>query len=429
MMRDSLAIGLHYCAKRMSLARLKHPIDVKRLQDNRLRDLMLNAAKSFGFYAPWASKPFADWPIVDKALHLENFAGMNEAGLSRELAWEIAEAALKSSNGSGRYLNYTIGTSTGTSGQRGLFMISDHERRLWLASILARCLPEFPPSRHRVALLLATGNALYETSKAARRLRFEFFDLRKGLDVHVDALERYQPDILIGSPQAISTLAARQVKLPLAHVFTGGEVLDELHALQIENWFGLKPRSIYQATEGFLGVSCQHGSIHLNEDDMIFEEEPVEGQVGHFTPVITDLRRRSQAMIRYRLNDILVERPEPCPCGCPLKALQRIDGRMDDVVRLPGRTGGRVISIMPEALRATVLDAARSIQDFRIVQRSPNHLLLCIKGDGWQLARAGLLAYFARLQVHQDVTIDIETDIREEFQHKMRRVLVKTDAG
>lgn len=88
-----------------------------------------------------------------------------------------------------------------------------------------------------------------------------------------------------------------------------------------------------------------------------------------------------------------------------------------------------MISIMPEALRATVLDAARSIQDFRIVQRSPNHLLLCIKGDGWQLARAGLLAYFARLQVHQDVTIDIETDIREEFQHKMRRVLVKTDAG
>lgn len=47
--------------------------------------------------------------------------------------------------------------------------------------------------------------------------------------------------------------------------------------------------------------------------------------------MVTDLERKAQPIIRYRLNDILVERKEPCGCGSPFLALEKIEGREDDV--------------------------------------------------------------------------------------------------
>jgi hypothetical protein len=134
--------------------------------------------------------------------------------------------------------------------------------------------------------------------------------------------------------------------------------------MQSERWFGFCPRSIYHATGGFFGVACEHGHIHLNEDDLLFEEETIAGRPDHFLPVITDLRRRSQAIIRYRLNDVLVKLPDQCACGPPLIALQRIEGRCDDVMSFKSVSGDGLIRVMPEALRAVVLDAVRSIGDF-----------------------------------------------------------------
>ena len=37
----------------------------------------------------------------------------------------------------------------------------------------------------------------------------------------------------------------------------------------------------------------------------------------------------AQAMIRYRLNDILAPSREKCACGSPLLALERVEGRCD----------------------------------------------------------------------------------------------------
>ena len=37
-----------------------------------------------------------------------------------------------------------------------------------------------------------------------------------------------------------------------------------------------------------------------------------------FYPIITDFKRTSQPIYRYRLNDILVEEKSPCPCGSVL---------------------------------------------------------------------------------------------------------------
>ena len=426
MMRDKLDILAAYAAKRLTLWQLSSRAQLQRRQARLLRALMRHAGKVFPFYQPFANLPFAQWPVIDKSVMLESFESMNVLGLSRERAWEAAEEALFRDNSSARVNGHTLGTSTGTSGQRGLFIISDHERRLWLGSILARCLPDFPFTRHRVALLLATGNGLYETSSESGRLQFAFFDLRKGLSCHSARLQAFAPDVLIGAPSALAELARLGVALPLRHVFTGGEVLDTLQARQITAGFDVAPRPIYQATEGFLGVACAHGSIHLNEDDLLIEEEPVAGQSGHFVPVITDLRRRAQAMIRYRLMDVLVKRDTPCPCGSCLLALSRVEGRMDDVVRLPAALGGR-IAIMPEVLRATLLDADRSVRDFRLVQTGEVALVLSLPFDTSEATQQAVLtALQAALQRHgakNDVSVSLHLGLPPlPPGHKLRRI-------
>ena len=70
---------------------------------------------------------------------------------------------------------------------------------------------------------------------------------------------------------------------------------------------------VYQATEGFLACTCSAGNLHLNEDIILWKNTTWMTDV--FYPVITDFKRSSQPVYRYQLNDILVENPEPCPCG------------------------------------------------------------------------------------------------------------------
>lgn len=73
---------------------------------------------------------------------------------------------------------------------------------------------------------------------------------------------------------------------------------------------------IYMATEGLLAVTCRDGTLHLCEDSVKFEFEPVgEGLV---SPLVTAFRRQAQIMARYRLNDLLRLSTSPCRCGSPL---------------------------------------------------------------------------------------------------------------
>jgi putative adenylate-forming enzyme len=425
-MIEKLKILNAFVTKRWVLKHLRCREDVEKRQRYLLKGLMAHANRNIPFYSKFSKSDFNSWPIIDKAIMMREFGLMNSHGLSRESAWDVAESGLRSANSSATIGNLTIGTSTGTSGQRGLFVVSSHERSLWLGSILARCLPDFPWVKHHVAVMLATGNDLYQTASASGRLAFSFFDLKQGLECHASALQDFAPDVLIAPPKAVRALADASVRLKLKHIFTGGEVLEPLDAMPIAHWFGVRPRSIYQATEGFLGVACEHGHIHLNEDDMLFEEEAITGHPGHFLPIITDLRRRSQAMIRYRLNDVLVKLLDRCACGSPFIALQRIEGRCDDVLSFKSASGESLIRVMPEALRAVILDADRSVGDFRLVQTAQNILELELTFASTERSaervKSDLLSHLIKMGVNAKIEINISFGINVIHAQKLRRI-------
>jgi phenylacetate-coenzyme A ligase PaaK-like adenylate-forming protein len=96
------------------------------------------------------------------------------------------------------------------------------------------------------------------------------------------------------------------------------------------------------------------------------------------SPIISDFTRQTQVMARYRMNDLLRLKAEPCACGSPLRAVAEIVGRCDDVFELPGASEDGTVLVTPDVLRNAILDADRRITDFRLVQNGRDTLRLLL---------------------------------------------------
>jgi putative adenylate-forming enzyme len=370
--KNLIRLFSRFYASKAVLRRLKTRTDIAAFQDQALKAWMKDQAQHLSYFKRYAQQPLNEWPGMDKQTLMSSFGRYNRAGISTGKAWAIFDGRVRARKG------LHVGGSTGTSGNRGLYVITDEERMDWLGVMLAKTLPGFPLQQARIALMLPNVSPLYRLPGFGP-LSFRFYDLHRDLGVLRHELEAQGPDTLIAPPKTLVWLARAGARLPLKRLFAGAEVLDPADRAVIEAHFGLTVRDIYMATEGLLGVACEHGTLHLCEDTVKFAFEPVAG-TDLVNPVITDFTRRTQAMVRYRMNDLLRLSDAPCPCGSPLQAVAAIEGRVDDVFELPDAEGVPQ-AVMPDVLRNTVIDASRTISDFRLQQVRPDHLLLTLPDD------------------------------------------------
>ncbi len=282
----------------------------------------------------FAGQPLDHCPVVDIADYRARFADYNRYGLSLE---DATKAALASEAGRPTSLpqGLSAGLSTGTSSAtRGVFLTTPAERAGYVGQVLAKLLPPADWSTtKRVALCLRAGNDLYHTVDVAG-LQLRFIPLSLDHDAIVRSLCDERPDIVIAPPQVLLSLAVRAPHFRCRRLYYGAEPLNDVERAFITAQLGLRPDPIYQATEGFLGAPCRLGTLHLNEDSLIVEHEPLDDK-GRFRPIVTDLRRRSQAVVRLRLDDVL--HATTCACGSPLQAVKPVAGRVGDMWRLGKR--------------------------------------------------------------------------------------------
>lgn len=377
--------------------------DLERRQNRRIARWMAEALPGIPYYSRFGARRLEDLPIVDKSVLMADFGVFNCAGIDGETGWRIFFGKDRAPAG------FHVGASTGTSGNRGLYVISDAERYEWLGVLLAKALPRYPFEGARIALVLPQVSALYSATNRAPRLSLRFFDLKAGLETLAPAICDWKPDTLIAPPKVLRWLAERTPPAGVKRLFSGAEVLDAPDRAIIERVFKVPVREIYMATEGLLGVACEHGTIHLLEDALHFELEPV-GTDGLVSPIITDFTRTTQIMARYRMNDLLRLRERPCPCGSPLRAVAEIVGRADDILLLPAIDGSRLVEVTPDILRNVILDCDGRITDFRLVQVGPDRLTLSLPeplsdlGPGVCAAIEGL---FARLGIRAVIDFDV----------------------
>jgi putative adenylate-forming enzyme len=214
-------------------------------------------------------------------------------------------------------------------------------------------------------------------------LKFEFFDLLDDLASHVTRLNNLQPSFLVAQPSMLLDLAHQIEKgLLTIHpekIISVAEVLYPEDKAYLERIFGQNIHQVYQCTEGFLASTCAEGVLHFHEDFLIIEKKYLDESKTRFHPIITDLKRFSQPIVRYELNDIIHELND-CPCGQKTIAIAKIEGRSDDVL-LFENSEGLAVKIYPDFFRRAIILSDESIHHYLLVQRSDTLIELYVNGD------------------------------------------------
>ena len=218
------------------------------------------------------------------------------------------------------------------------------------------------------------SNCSLYRSISSRRFQFKFFDLLQPMEDHIQRVTQLRPTILAAPPGVLSQLAA----LPNAHetmaaprvLLSVADVLDDSEAAKIIEGFRQPVGQLYQATEGFLAATCPHGTLHWNEDAIAIQKHWLDDAKTRYSPIITDFRRTSQPIVRFRLNDVILPHPsaEPCPCGSAYETIGKIEGRQDDVLFLPRIDGSGWVSVYPDFVRRTVIFAVADQVDYTVCQ-------------------------------------------------------------
>ena len=391
--------------------------DITRFQEQRIALWLRRSVWTVPACGDYRGQPLAALPVIDKAVLMANFDRFNRLGMAAEEGWAHFR-------GHTAPPGHFVGASTGTSGNRGLYLISAAERAAWLGTMLAKTLPAFPFTSARVAIVLPQNAALYRQPGRGTLLSLKFFDLNDGFAALPGRLAAYRPDTLVAPPKVLRWLAETGPDLPVRRIFSGAEVMDAPDRAAIRAGFGLEPGEIYMATEGLMGVTCSAGRLHLAEDVMHFDFEPGPAGSGLVSPVISDFSRHAQVMARYRMNDLLRLSPAPCRCGSPMLAVDEIVGRDDDVLLLPARGGAGCRMVTPDVIRNAILDLSPAITDFRCEQTGPSQvsvrLPMVVGTEIAEACAARLTALFRDQGVAAEIAVTLA--VLEPPLDKLRRV-------
>jgi phenylacetate-coenzyme A ligase PaaK-like adenylate-forming protein len=288
--------------------------------------------------------------------------------------------------------SYSVTASSGTSGFRGIFLLDDRELavhhavrvralRSWLgAAEMAR----LAARRGRTAAMVATGGHFVAGAVMLngrfRRRAIRVMSVYRPLEELVEELNAYRPAILNGYAGTIAILAAEQEagRLRIDPILTllSAEALTAEEQDRIARAFGGKLRDSYATTEcPFISHSCDRGWLHVNSDWVVLEPlDAEERQVpaGELSDsvAVTNLANRVQPLLRYLLDDRVVQRPDRCPCGNPMPAIQ-VQGRAADMFTFAAN--GREVSIAPSDMSG-LLEIVPRIRAYQVAQTAPSAL-------------------------------------------------------
>lgn len=423
----------------------------RRLREQRLAALIERALRDSPLYARRArgARTLADFEPVGKA---ELMRGFDDWATDRGITRAGAEAAIRSTDDVadawlGRYL---LWTSSGTSGQPGIF-VQDAAALAAFDAIDALRLrgsggaqPTLGPwgLGRRFAYVGAIGGA-YAGHVSLQRLRrlvpapwapqVEMISVLEPLDTVARRLRAARPQVLITYPSCAAALAGagHARALQLDELWLGGEQLSAAQRAALNAAFGCPLRNSYGASEFYsIAFECGHGRLHLNDDWLVLEGLDARGRpvaAGEFshTTLLTNLANRVQPLLRYELTDRVRFVPTRCACGNGLPVIE-VQGRCDDVLLLPGLRR-REVRLLPLVLE-TVIEEQAGITQFQLLRLADGTLELRLPADPGPAAFANcrrvLLAFLERQGASPPrVLAGHEPPLRQRGSGKLRRVV------
>lgn len=329
-------------------------------------------------------------PMLDKAAMMERF---DDVVIDRRLRRDDLARHVEELTGDPLYLGrYRVLATSGSSGRKGLFVFDRPDWAAYVAQFLRYS--SFVGIRPRLPRLRLAWLGGGSPSSASRRLgatidfgvhRLMSLPVTLPVPRLVEELNQFQPQFLNAYPSVAVLLAEEQLagrlRISPTAMSTSSEMLTPQMADRIEHAFGVRPFNAYATTEGLIAVDCEmHSGLHLFEDLTIVENvdehgRPVpDGEPGTKL-LITNLANRAQPLIRYELLDAVTIDSEPCGCGRTLRRFRTVEGRTDDVLRLPGRSGS---TVLVHPMQFGVIARDHEVVEFQVIQRGPRLQVLVV---------------------------------------------------
>lgn len=176
-------------------------------------------------------------------------------------------------------------------------------------------------------------------------------------------MEDFQTSVLIATPSYAIYLAelieerGLRDKLNLRIGLFGSESCSADTKAAIEKYMGLMVTDNYGMSEligpGVAGECYLRQGLHLAEDHFLPEildsdtlEPLAPGETGEL--VMTSLTKEALPIIRYRTKDITCLNYEPCECGRTHVRMDKIKGRVDDMIIIKG------VNVFPSQVESAI---------------------------------------------------------------------------
>jgi len=358
-------------------------------QARALKKLRRLAYKRSDFYrqhhAGLFDAPLSELPPVTKADLMGHFDGaVTDASLRLGDLEEHLKSMVETGSDAGRpwRSRWWTAATGGTTGRKGIFVWNRSEWAAVLASY-ARA-NDWAGIRVGVArplrvAIVSSRTPTHQSAVVGASLRSRLIptlrlDATSPLSETVAELNRFLPRVLVGYASALQALAAEQLAGRLAispqAVMSASEVLSEHAAREITRAWGTAPFDVYAATEtAGIASPCTFHNSHVYEDLVVVEPVdenglPVpQGTLGARI-LVTVLFSRTLPLIRYEMSDRVGIGGRGCPCGRSFALLAGIEGRIEDVLYLPGQAG--TVPIHPNVFHNLLDDV--SIAGWQVVQ-------------------------------------------------------------
>lgn len=181
---------------------------------------------------------------------------------------------------------------------------------------------------------------------------------RNNLFSYVQKLKAYAPEYIDAYPSSISVLARFLIDNNLSGtkitnaIVTSAETLLPDQRLAIESAFSVPVVDQYGSAEmaAFIG-QCREGRYHIHADYGIVEFLSRDGKAakpGEEAEIVcTGFVNEVMPLIRYKIGDRGIYSDRPCKCGLQFPVVEKIIGRIDDVIVTPdGRTVSRFGAVL-----------------------------------------------------------------------------------
>lgn len=377
-------------------------------QAARLRQLLAQAQADSPFYRARIGTQPVPLQALEPVSKAELMRHFDDWATDREITRVSVDAHLADPERlADAYLGrYLVWTSSGTSGEPGIFVQDERSLaaydaldalRLRGIGAAAAAWPAWAFGQ-RFAFVAATGGHFAGVASIERLRRIagaalpamqwmmptvRSFSVQLPLQRLGEQLQEFAPTVLITYPSCADTLAQAQgegrLRLKLSEVWVGGEQLGAEQRTRIRAAFGCTLRNAYGASECYaMGWECAAGRLHLNHDWVILE--PVDRELRPVPPgeashsvLLTNLANRTQPLLRYQLGDSVRFLSERCVCGSAFPAFE-VQGRADHTLQMHDAQQ-RSVALLPLGL-STAIEEGAQVTRFQVLRTSAERLQL-----------------------------------------------------